>query len=166
VTIACAVDAFCKQGVTSRSAVSPFPHAFVVAGFRMREHSRHFDWLLKLNGFFTMSPRLCAVLPLAAAMLLIAAQRDVFAAPPASKSTVITVGEMCGGCVKQINAKLKTIPEIAKVECDLNTKSVTITPKPEVTLSPKMLWETFDSIGKTPVKLTGPDGTFTSKPKS
>lgn len=113
-----------------------------------------------------MFQRLCTVLPLAAAMLLIAAQRDVFAAPPAPKPTVITVGEMCGGCVKQINTKLKTIPEIAKVECDLKAKSVTITPKSEATLSSKMLWETFDSIGKTPVKLTGPDGTFTSKPKS
>lgn len=113
-----------------------------------------------------MSPRLSIILPLAAAMLVITAQRDVFAAPPASKPTVITIGEMCGGCVKHINAKLKTIPDIAKVECDLKAKSVTITPKPEATLSSKMLWETFDSIGKTPVKLTGPDGTFTSKPKS
>jgi len=113
-----------------------------------------------------MFQRLSTFLPLAAAILLIATERESLAGPPASTQTVITVGEMCGGCVKQITARLNTFPGIAKVECNIKSKSVTITPKPDVSLSPKSLWEVLDEIGKTPVKLSGPGGTFTSKPKS
>jgi copper chaperone CopZ len=114
-----------------------------------------------------MFQRFSIFLPLAAAMLLIATERESMAGPPsASTQTVVTVREMCGGCVKQITARLNTFPGIAKVECNIKTKSVTITPKPDVSLSPKSLWEALDEIGKTPVKLSGPGGTFTSKPKS
>ena len=84
----------------------------------------------------------------------------------ADTATVITVGEMCGGCVKRIEAKLKPVDAIAKVRCDTKTNTVTIFPKAKVKLSPKWLWEALESIGKTPKKLVGPSGTFTEKPKS
>jgi copper chaperone CopZ len=104
--------------------------------------------------------------PLAAAMLVIASGLDVFAAAQTQNRTVVTVGEMCGGCVKKINAKLDGFPGIATVQCDTRTKTVTITPTTNSVLSPRQLWDALDEIGKTPVKMVGPGGTFTSKPKS
>ena len=80
--------------------------------------------------------------------------------------TVITVGEMCGGCVKRIEAKLKPVDGIADVRCDIQKQTVTVLPDPKVKLSPKWLWEAMESIGKPPKKLVGPSGTFTKKPKS
>ena len=84
------------------------------------------------------------------------------AAPP-PQDTVVTFGEMCGGCVKRINARLTTMPEIAGVKCDVATKSATVTPGTSG-VSPRVLWEALEEIGKTPVKLVGPTGTFTTKP--
>lgn len=80
----------------------------------------------------------------------------------ATNSTVMTVGEMCGGCVKKITKKLQPMAGIAGVECDVSKKTVKVVPDNGVTLSPRKLWET---IGKTPTKLVGPSGTYSSKPK-
>ncbi|APZ92734.1 cation transporter [Fuerstiella marisgermanici] len=80
-------------------------------------------------------------------------------------NTVVTVGEMCGGCVKRITKRFATEKEVAKVACSIEKKSVTLVPAKGVRLSPKRVWEILDSIGKTPKKMVSPDGTFTSKPK-
>ena len=85
---------------------------------------------------------------------------------PTKADTVMTVGEMCGGCVKKIEKKLKPMDGVASVRCDIQAKTVTVHPKPKVTLSAKTLWEAMAEIGKTPQKLVGPGGTFTEKPKS
>jgi len=81
-------------------------------------------------------------------------------------TTVVTVREMCGGCVKSINARLKDLPGVAKVTCDTKAKTVTIVPLANMTVSSRELWKAMAEIGKTPVKLSGPQGTFTAEPKS
>jgi len=81
----------------------------------------------------------------------------------APQDTVVTFGEMCGGCVKRINAQLTKMPEIAGVKCDVATKSATVTPAASG-VSARVLWEALEGIGKTPVKMVGPSGTFTTKP--
>ncbi len=81
-------------------------------------------------------------------------------------STVMTVGEMCGGCVKKITKRFDGLEGIAKVQCSVEKQSVTLVPTPNVRLSPKAIWEIMESIGKTPKKMVSPDGTFTSKPKA
>jgi copper chaperone CopZ len=83
-----------------------------------------------------------------------------------SAATVMTVKEMCGGCVKKITKHLQPMEGIASIQCDIKTKTVKVTPKSGHTLSPKVLWTAMDDIGKTPTKLVGPSGTFTSKPKN
>ncbi len=84
-----------------------------------------------------------------------------------STKTVITVrGEMCGGCAKKIKAKLAENSAIDDVQCDVKTKTVTITPERGQRLSPRGLWEAMESIGKTPKLLVGPSGTFAAKPNS
>ena len=79
-------------------------------------------------------------------------------------TTSIEVTEMCGGCVKNITKRFESVNDVDHVTCNIKTKTVTVFPKTGVTLSPKALWETMEEIGKTPVKLSGPSGTFTSKP--
>lgn len=79
-------------------------------------------------------------------------------------ATTITVGEMCGGCVKQITAHFGKIKEVAKINCDIKTRTVVLYPAKDIRFSPVKLWATMESIGKKPQKLVGPDGTFTSKP--
>lgn len=80
-------------------------------------------------------------------------------------TTTVTVGEMCSGCVKAITAHFENVKEVAKIKCDINSKTVMLFPAKNNRLSPKKVWETMESIGKTPKKLVSPSGTFTSKPK-
>lgn len=88
------------------------------------------------------------------------------AADPAKSQIVMTVGEMCGGCVKKISKRFEGVKGVAKVQCSIEKKSVTVIPDQDVRLSPKGVWELMESIGKTPTKMVTPNGTFTSKPKS
>lgn len=83
------------------------------------------------------------------------------AAPPA---TTITCSEMCGGCAKKITAKLQTLPEVGSIQCDTKTRTVTVVPRSGKSLSALTLWTAMESIEKTPVKLSGPECTFSSKP--
>ena len=113
--------------------------------------------------WFPKSGVIASVLFLAAALL----SPSMASAADAKKSnTVITVGEMCGGCVKKITKRFDSVRQVAKVECSIEKKSVTLIPKPDVRLSPKEIWEIMAGIGKTPKKMVTPEGTFTAKPKA
>ncbi|QDV12620.1 hypothetical protein CA51_25060 [Rosistilla oblonga] len=101
----------------------------------------------------------------AALLIALLASSQSHAETKSRVTTTITVGEMCGGCVKQIIARFDKVKEVAKIHCDIQTKSVVLYPAKNIRLSPAKLWETMESIGKHPLKLVGPDGTFTSKPK-
>ncbi|MFH5802816.1 heavy-metal-associated domain-containing protein [Alienimonas sp. DA493] len=123
----------------------------------MRHSQAPTDRTAALRGFAVLTAvALAAVAP--------TADPAVAAEKPASTATVITVGEMCGGCVKRIEGKLKPVDAIAGVRCDVQKKTVTVLPKDGVKLSPKWLWEAMESIGKTPKRLAGPSGVFTEKP--
>jgi copper chaperone CopZ len=103
--------------------------------------------------------------PLALAVLLCSATVELEAADN-PVATVMTVKEMCGGCVKKITKHLQPMKGIASIQCDIKSKTVKVIPKSGHTLSPKVLWTEMDDIGKTPTKLVGPSGTFTSKPEN
>lgn len=97
---------------------------------------------------------------------------SIFAHSPAQAASaektniVMTVGEMCGGCVTKITKRFDGVAGVAKVQCSIEKKSVTLIPKKDVRLSPKGVWEIMESIGKTPKKMVTPTGTFTSKPNA
>lgn len=80
-------------------------------------------------------------------------------------NTVMTVSEMCGGCVKKITTRFDDEKDVAKVECSIDKKTVTLIPKEGIKLNAKKMWEIMEGISKTPTKLVSPEGTFTSKPK-
>ena len=102
-----------------------------------------------------------------AAVLLVATllPATAFGDEKKNVTTTVTVGEMCSGCVKMITKRFSTEQDVAKVKCDIATKSVMIFPAEDTRLSPRRLWEIMESVGKTPKKLVSPEGTFTSKPK-
>lgn len=82
-------------------------------------------------------------------------------------ATTITLQDMhCEGCAKKVGGKLTAVSGVAKVEYDVEQKIMVVTPKDNVVLSPKALWQAVEKAGKVPTKLEGPSGTFTEKPKS
>ena len=82
-----------------------------------------------------------------------------------NKTTITLQVLTCEGCAKKVAAELSEVPGVGSVKTDVKSKTATVIPKGNVTLSPLQLWEAVEKAGKTPVKLTGPSGTFTSKPK-
>ncbi len=105
----------------------------------------------------------CVVLTFAFSVCLTS---QTWAVTPTMKTTITLEVLSCEGCAKNVAAKLLEIRGVAKVKTDLKTKSATITPKEETLLSPRQLWEAVEKAGKKPIKLQGPNGTFTSKPKT
>jgi hypothetical protein len=101
----------------------------------------------------------CAILSLLLG-LVIAGSSEAANSP----ATTMHFGEMCGGCVKRITAKLQPMPEIGSIQPDIKSKTITVTAKPGKVLSPRVLWEAMEAINKTPKRLVGPGGAFTSKP--
>ena len=87
----------------------------------MRHVHTSIDRTAALRGFAVLTAVALAAAPAGAAE------------EPAPQETVITVGEMCGGCVKRIEAKLKPVDAIAGVRCDVQKKTVTVTLRDFVT---------------------------------
>ncbi len=85
-------------------------------------------------------------------------------ATDAKQTTISVPGMDCGGCAKKLATAVSKVTGVAKVETDVEAKTIKITPKSQSALSPKTLWEAVENSGKKPTKLEGPYGTFTSKP--
>ena len=82
-------------------------------------------------------------------------------------ATAITIPEMeCKGCAAKVTTALTGIAGVAAVQTDVKNHITVVKPKPQMVLSPRALWEALEKIDKTPSKLEGPSGTFTSKPQS
>ena len=81
--------------------------------------------------------------------------------------TTLTIpGMHCNGCAKKLANKLVEVEGVAKAEADVEAKTIKVTPKANVALSPKALWEAVEKAEQKPTKLEGPSGTFTAKPKA
>jgi periplasmic mercuric ion binding protein len=102
-----------------------------------------------------------AVLTFCAATLSL----DCFAEEAEKTITVVTVSEICGGCVKKITKRFEAEKDVAKIECSIEKKAVTLVPKEGVKLNAKKVWEIMEGISNTPTKLVSPEGAFTTKPK-
>ncbi len=82
-------------------------------------------------------------------------------------TTTITLKVLtCESCAKKVAQSLSQVSGVASVKTDVTSKSAVVTPKTGKSLSPAALWEAVERAGKQPVKLVGPNGSFTSKPKS
>lgn len=80
---------------------------------------------------------------------------------------VLTVkGMHCAGCAKKIAGKLTAVSGVEQAQADVPKSLFVVTPAEHQTPSPKALWEAVEKAGYATVKLEGPGGTFTKKPKS
>jgi copper chaperone CopZ len=80
--------------------------------------------------------------------------------------TTITLKELdCPACAKRLATKLKLVPGVADVKSSVETRTATVLPRPNEQPSPRALWESTEKAGFEPVKLEGPAGTFTNRPR-
>ena len=115
---------------------------------------------------FDVFNKACICIALAVFTLGVASvSPNCFADEQAKTNTVVTVIEMCGGCVKKITKRFEDEKDVATIECSIEKKTVTLVPKDGVKLNAKKVWEIMEGISKTPTKLASPEGTFTTKPK-
>ena len=95
--------------------------------------------------------------------------RQVTAASGAAKTvytTIVVKGLHCESCAKKLMARLNTVRGVASSQADAKKGLALVVPKnPRQLPSPRAQWEAVEKAGYTPVKLQGPLGTFTSKPK-
>ncbi len=64
-----------------------------------------------------------------------------------SKAEIIATGLTCSMCSNAINKQLKKLPEIEKVDVDLNSNTFTIYMKKDKTISPRILKESIQKAG-------------------
>ncbi len=80
--------------------------------------------------------------------------------------TKITIdGMRCGACAKKVSKQLQSVPHVTSAKVDVKTSVASVTPQKDQILSPRLLWETVEAAGYQPKELSGPSGTFTTKPK-
>ena len=107
---------------------------------------------------------LCLLVVLA--MTAVAIQRSEALPANSKDATTITLKTLdCESCAKKVGATLSELEGVDSVKTDVKSKVAVVTPKKSSGLSPLLLWEAIEKAGKEPVKLVGPGGTFTSKPK-
>lgn len=100
------------------------------------------------------------------AALAVLASVSVSQAPDPTLTTIAVPDLHCNGCIKVVATKLNEVPGVAAVGGDMQTKTVTVRPKPQQVVSPRAIWEAVEKAGKHPTVLVGPSGKFTEKPKS
>lgn len=81
--------------------------------------------------------------------------------------TAIHVEDMhCADCAKKIASKLYGVPGVVEVRADVAKSVAYVVPQKDKSVSPKALWEAVEKAGFKPVKLDGPGGAFSKKPKA
>ncbi len=103
---------------------------------------------------------------LLAGMACIALSGTVNAATPVSYTTIHVDNMHCDACAKKIAGKLYALPQVAEVRADVPKSIAYVVPHQTKTPSPRAMWEAVEQAGFKPVKLVGPAGSFTSKPRS
>ena len=64
-----------------------------------------------------------------------------------SNAEIKATGLTCSMCSNAINKQLKSMPEVASVDTDLNTNTFTVTLKKDNTLSPKIFKDKVEKAG-------------------
>lgn len=102
---------------------------------------------------------LAATAVILTAATLSAADRDVV-------TQIEVKGLHCASCAKKLCTALNAVPSVASSQADAETGIAIVTPAQVQRLpSPRAQWEAVEKAGYTPLRLAGPYGTFTSKPK-
>ncbi len=101
--------------------------------------------------------------------LLAAAAMSLVVCPSFAEEVVYTeimVEKMCcKGCAQKIASKLYTVRGVKEVRVNIPQKKVFVYPTQSASLSPKAVWEAVLAGDDNPLRLSGPQGTFTQKPQ-
>lgn len=102
---------------------------------------------------------------LTASLGAVAAATALQAASPVTYTTIYVQDMHCADCAKTIAKKLYAVPGVVEVRADVPKNIAYVVPGKEKKLSSKALWDAVVSAGFVPVKMTGPEGTFTKPPR-
>lgn len=81
--------------------------------------------------------------------------------------TTIVVDDMhCGSCAKKIAAQLYAVPGVVEVRADVKKNLAFVVPQKRKSPSPRQMWEAVEKAGFKTVKMIGPGGTYSTKPRS
>ena len=89
----------------------------------------------------------------------------VQAAEPAV-TTISIQGMHCAGCANKVTRRLQAVSGVATAKTDAPSSTAWATAKVGAAPSPKAMWEAVEAAGYKPLKVVGPSGTFTTKPKT
>lgn len=90
--------------------------------------------------------------------------RHAFADEPTY--TTIVVGDMhCGSCAKKIAAELYAVPGVLEVRADVKNSTAYVVPQKRKTPSSRLMWEAVEKAGFKTIKMIGPGGSFSEKPR-
>ena len=79
--------------------------------------------------------------------------------------TAIVVNDMhCNAWAKKISDQLYLVGGVSRVSANVQKHAAFVFPETNVNPSPKAMWEAVGAAGFKPVRLAGPQGTFTAKP--
>lgn len=90
---------------------------------------------------------------------------SAFAAQPTY--TTIVVDDMhCGSCAKKIAAQLYSVPGVVEVRADVEKSLAYVIPQKRKAPSPRQMWEAVEKAGFKTLKLIGPSGSYSAKPRT
>lgn len=100
-----------------------------------------------------------------ALVVLVAAVGLALAQAPMPKFTKVVLTELdCMGCAKKIAGKVTKVAGVESMRVDLDARTVYAVHKPNMTPSPKAIWEAIEQADHKPEKMETPTGTHTAKP--
>ena len=106
---------------------------------------------------------LCFIIAISA---IAAVAQHGLAERPQTRMTVIEVETMhCDDCAREIASHLYRVPGVVGVSTNLDAQRVFIDPQQNIDPAPRAMWEAIESAGYEPVRLAGPFGVFTTKPR-
>jgi copper chaperone CopZ len=80
--------------------------------------------------------------------------------------TTINVEKMCcQGCVQKVAAQLYAVKGVKEVRASIKKRTVYVLPQRGKVLSPRSLWVAVEQADDRPLKLAGPSGVFTTRPR-
>ena len=80
-------------------------------------------------------------------------------------TTMVVTNMHCSACAKRIAKNLYAIPQVKEVRADVKKNTAYVVPHPGRTVSPKAMWSAVEAAGFKMVRMQGPDGVYTSKPR-
>ena len=100
------------------------------------------------------------------ALLVCLAFATTASAASPSYTTMVVTNMHCSACAKKIAGKLYAIPQVKEVRADVKKNTAYVVPHPGKQVSPKAMWEAVEAAGFKLVRMQGPVGVFTVKPRS